>query len=222
MKPDVSLAVVTDEYQEVCPHCGRPMQQVPYYSAVMSKGGTHREIASLTQDKIVTTYNLSFITTIFGGYCPTCTLNAISKQNEIIREQNEHKSKEWNSLSEKERTARYCPWMTIVFLASSAFSILMLILTFLKSIDIRVGIALMILSAILSVVFGLGSWASNDGLFPLRHAASGFAKRELLEPVSDFSLEDLAQKIVKRRRSAKEAFGGMSYFTPKDLERMQH
>ena len=132
MKPDVSLAVVTDEYQEVCPHCGRPMQQVPYYSAVMSKGGTHRQIASLTQDKIVTTYNLSFITTIFGGYCPTCTLNAISKQNEIIREQNEHKSKEWNSLSEKERTARYCPWMTIVFLASSAFSILMLILTFLK------------------------------------------------------------------------------------------
>ncbi|MBQ6324614.1 MAG: hypothetical protein IJI26_00935 [Clostridia bacterium] len=225
MKPTVYSAFVTEEYTDQCPQCGGPMQQVPYYSAMVTKGGTHREMASLTKDRIVTTYNLSFITPHMGGYCPACTRQAVEKENENILENNKKRAAAWDSLSEKERKVRSCPVLTVVALVCMALALLMLLLWLFKVVSIGEGLALGIMFLVFGGILGLISWASNDGLFPLRHNPSEGKPHELYDmpDFSTYTAEELAKKIVDRLDSGIGAgpIATRNYYTPGAMQRMQ-
>ena len=225
MKPSAYYAYLTDEYTEQCPQCGGPMQQVPYFSAMVSDAGTHREMASLTKDRIVTTYNLSFITPQFGGYCPACTRAAIDRENENIREKNKRQAAIWDSLSENERKARRCPGLTIAAIVFLALALAVAALWLFKALSPGEGIVLGLLFLIVGVVLGLISWASNNGLFPLLHSPSQAKPHELYDApnATTYTAEELARKIVDRLKPAAGvvSFATRQYYTPGDMQRMR-
>lgn len=225
MKPSVNHAYVTEEFADQCPQCGGPMQPVPYFSAMVNQGGTHREMYSLTKDKIVTTYNLSFITPHNGGYCPACSQKSVEKENENIRENNKRQAAIWDSLSEKERKARRVPGLTIAAIVFLALSLLMVALWMFGALNLAEGIAMGILFLIIGVVLGLGSWASNDGLFPLVHNPSQGQPKELYDAPgpTTYTAEELSRKIVDRLKPAAGvvSFATRQYYTPGDMQRLR-